>query len=391
MNEKMWKEGFAVGRMASVATIAAQEVEWLWPGRIAADELTLLAGEPDVGKSMVALDLAARVSRGGEWPDGAPIQQPGGVLLLTAVDHKGCAVRPRLEAAGADLARIYQASHVRIEPWEEPFEPHETSSRPINLAKDSYALASMLEEIGDCQLVVIDPLSSFLGGGSSSREMLFELTELATNARVAVLGVTHLKGGQNAVNRAGAGMALTHAARAMWLVTRDPTQEQRRLLLPAKNNLAQERTGLAFEMIRRDGAIAPRVDWSSAAVEISADKALDQLRRRPGPDPVECEAAEEFLRAALADGGRLVKEVEEEALEIRGIRSGTLRVARTNLGLIAYREQIPGPWSIRLRTDEDDKTDERRTISSLTPCKNAEELQEMPDEDGVALERRMAG
>ena len=46
---------------------------------------------------------------------------------------------------------------MQIEPWEEPFEPHETSSRPINLVKDMEVLVRMIVEVPDCRMVVIDP------------------------------------------------------------------------------------------------------------------------------------------------------------------------------------------------------------------------------------------
>src|SRR6185437_14879599 len=91
--------------------------------------------------------------------------------------------------------------------------------------------------------------------------------------------------------------------------------------------------------------------------EMTADDALHRLRRRPGPDPVECEQAEEFLREALAGGGRPVKDVEEEGLQVHGFRLDTLRRARKNLKVKAYRETIPGAWWIRLRREGEAKSE----------------------------------
>ena len=47
----------------------AQPVEWLWPDQIPIGKVTLLVGDPGSGKSLVALDIAARVSRAAPWPD----------------------------------------------------------------------------------------------------------------------------------------------------------------------------------------------------------------------------------------------------------------------------------------------------------------------------------
>jgi hypothetical protein len=56
-----------------VADVPKARVQWLWPGRIALGKVTLLAGDPGLGKSMVTLDIAARVSRGANWPEvGSP-------------------------------------------------------------------------------------------------------------------------------------------------------------------------------------------------------------------------------------------------------------------------------------------------------------------------------
>src|SRR5687768_5152770 len=49
---------------------------WLWPGRLPLGEVAVMGGPPGVGKSLVMLDLAARLSRGGPMPDGSPIPVP---------------------------------------------------------------------------------------------------------------------------------------------------------------------------------------------------------------------------------------------------------------------------------------------------------------------------
>lgn len=56
--------------LVRVSDVQPEAVEWLWPGRLAAGKLTLLIGDPGVGKSLLTLDAAARLSRGIPWPDG---------------------------------------------------------------------------------------------------------------------------------------------------------------------------------------------------------------------------------------------------------------------------------------------------------------------------------
>src|SRR5437588_3385500 len=47
-------------------------LHWLWPGRILRGKLTILEGDPGLGKSLFALDLASRVTTGRPMPDGSP-------------------------------------------------------------------------------------------------------------------------------------------------------------------------------------------------------------------------------------------------------------------------------------------------------------------------------
>src|SRR6476619_2972464 len=49
--------------------LAPQKVRWLWPDRIPLGRIPLLVSDPGLGKSLLTLDIAARVSRGAPWPD----------------------------------------------------------------------------------------------------------------------------------------------------------------------------------------------------------------------------------------------------------------------------------------------------------------------------------
>ena len=63
-------------RMELCSDVRPAAVEWLWPGYLARGKLAVLDGDPDVGKSMLTIDLAARLSRGGPLPDGGSAPRP---------------------------------------------------------------------------------------------------------------------------------------------------------------------------------------------------------------------------------------------------------------------------------------------------------------------------
>ena len=89
----------------NLADITSEPVEWLWKGRIPRGMLTLFVGPPDVGKSFTSLDIAARVTTGGEWPDGGYAPK-GNVIILNVEDAAATVIRPRFDTLSGDVARI---------------------------------------------------------------------------------------------------------------------------------------------------------------------------------------------------------------------------------------------------------------------------------------------
>ena len=87
--------------------IPVRPIHWLWRPYLACGKLALLDGDPGAGKSLFTADLAARLTRGGRMPDGSWRRQKANVLFLNAEDALDDTLRPRLDAAGADLARVF--------------------------------------------------------------------------------------------------------------------------------------------------------------------------------------------------------------------------------------------------------------------------------------------
>src|SRR5436305_13768242 len=90
----------------SLSRVRSEPVRWLWGPYLPRGKLALLDGDPGVGKSLITVDLAARLSRGGPLPDGTPAGRPHLTLLLSAEDGAAATTRPRGEAAGAGLDRV---------------------------------------------------------------------------------------------------------------------------------------------------------------------------------------------------------------------------------------------------------------------------------------------
>ena len=159
--------GDSNGRIAyrRASDVKAKPIRWLWPGRIARGKATMLAGNPGLGKSQTAgADMAARVSTGGGWPDGGRCER-GNVVILSAEDDAEDTIRPRLEAAGADLSRVFILDAVVDGYRADGSEAH----RAFNLKGDLFRLGRMLEEIDGAALIVIDPITAYLGETDSHK------------------------------------------------------------------------------------------------------------------------------------------------------------------------------------------------------------------------------
>lgn len=316
-------KGLAVTRC--LADVEPEQIRWLWPGRIARGKLTLTVGDPGLGKSFLTLDIAAHVSTGAEWPDGRSNRQ-GSVILLSAEDDAGDTIRPRLDAMSADVSRIYILDAVR----HIDHDAGKTSERMPTLG-DTAPLAEAIVTAGDVRLVIVDPVSAYLGQVDSHknadlRALLSPLANLAATYGVAVVAVSHLnKSTSSAIYRTMGSLAFTAAARAVWAVAKDKDDTARRLLLPIKNNIGPDSSGLAY----RIAGNAPRVEWESEPINVTAD---DALCSEPTEVRAEREDAMDWLREVLAAGPVKVKDLQKWSHEA-GHTWPTVRRAKTALNV----------------------------------------------------------
>jgi KaiC/GvpD/RAD55 family RecA-like ATPase len=289
--------------------IERQELQWLWPGRIPLGKLTLFAGDPGLGKSLATLDIAARVTRAGALPDGARAStEAGSVILLSAEDDAADTIRPRLEAADADLRKIHILQAVR-----RPKANGDTTLEQFSLESDLIALQDAVASLDDARLIVIDPLSAYLGGVDSHvnakvRSLLAPLADVASALRVAVLAVTHLnKNTSSALYRASGSIAFVAAARAVWLFAKNPDDPDQRLMLPGKMNLAPDQTGLSYRLEAKQGTAV--IAWGGA-VTVRADAVLEPEGAERQSERLE---AMDWLRERLANGAVAQREIKSDA------------------------------------------------------------------------------
>jgi hypothetical protein len=236
--------------------IEPKRLEWLWPARIPLGKLTILAGDPGLGKSLITLDLAARLSTSGLMPDGA--QGPvGDTIFLSAEDDPSDTIRPRLDAAGADVKRIHFVQGVGVESGQ-------GNEKWINLQTDLRLLEDLVKGVRPA-MVVIDPISAYMGeadaySNAQVRRVLGPLSAMAQRHGVAVVAINHLRKAQgDPLTRVAMSIAFTAAARAVWGVQKDPKHEGQCLVFPIKANLGGPMESIAFSVESRGGCAG--INW----------------------------------------------------------------------------------------------------------------------------------
>lgn len=332
-----------------MSDIESEPIDWLWEKRIAT-KLTVLAGNPGLGKSQLSNAFVATVTTGRRWPDATPCQQ-GSVILICGEDDAADTIKPRLEAAGADTTKVHIIDAVP---------DAEGRPRTWGLEEDVPALERLVSEIGDVRLIVIDPITAYIGrkdGHSTSdvRGLLAPLMELTSRHRVAILAVSHLnKASQSeAMTRVTGSLAYVAAARAAYVVGPHPEDEDVRCLAPLKNNLGDDRTGFGYRVVGERtaaGIETSRIEWVGGAFEVTASDVLAAKRSLDEPDPESAKGrAAAFLMETLGGGPIRSTDIRRLANEA-GIADRTLDRAKDALHVRSERVEgvgwcwVPPSW-----------------------------------------------
>lgn len=315
--------------LVQMSSVPPERIRWVWPNRIPAGKLSILAGDPGLGKSFMALDMIARVSSGALWPDDSGRAPIGSAIILSGEDGLGDTLRPRLDQLDADCSRVFALRGVHRGGGE---------TRPITV-QDVESLRAAIEQAGDCRLVMVDPVSCYLGDidahrDTEVREALAGLEQVAQDTGAAILGVMHLAksdASRKAVYRLMGSLAFTAAPRAVWSVSADPDDKDLRVLTCVKMNIAQPAAPWGYRV--DDGGL----HWEESAYQPASG---DDDGERDSESAIDRAIA--YLRHSLRDGP-----LSAGTIEIRGKSAGhskrTLARAKSQAG-ICSRKGTDGVW-----------------------------------------------
>ena len=339
-----WKPGEAIDgtKRDAVGVILSEvqpeQVTWLWDRHIPLGKLTVLDGDPGLGKSTVAFDLAARVTCGRSMPDGSGGGQAAGVVILSAEDGLADTIVPRLTAAGADRSRVLALASCP--------DADGPGEHPPVLPADIPYIRAAIDRVG-ARLVIIDPLMAYLSGDTNShkdqdiRRVLFQVATMAEDTGAALLVVRHLNksGGGQAIYRGGGSIGIIGAARSGLLVACDPDDENKRVLASTKSNLSRPPDSLTFHL-ETDPEETARVVWDG-----SSTHSANTLLAVPSTDEERhaIDDAKDLLLTVLRDGPVVCTQVSTEA-KSAAISERTLRRAKEALGVVSRKDGMARGW-----------------------------------------------
>lgn len=257
------------------ADIEQEPIEWLWRGMWLNHSLNMLIGRGGLGKSYLAAHLAAAVSRGMPFPDGGGVAPLGDVVYCSTEGLLGAHMRPRLEAAGADLDRVWT--------WE----AKETTNLKGEHVESGISLADidlMIQRIDkrpELRLIIFDPVLAYLENAEANdnqdvRALLENIGKVCHTKKLTVLLIHHTKKGQAAaIDSAMGAQAFIAVPRSVWMLQTDPesTDKYARCLSPVKMNEAPDDQGKKFTLVFEHGLDGPgHIVWDSVPDNRTADE-----------------------------------------------------------------------------------------------------------------------
>jgi hypothetical protein len=268
-------------------TIEPKEITWLWKPYIPSGSASMIFGPGGTGKSHIAVDMAARISKGEALPGQEKALPAQNVLIMSAEDEFDRVLVPRLIAAGADLSRIA------------------FPKSPFTLDKDGLAMVEEYMASFAAGIVFIDPIVAYIGGkvdinrANETREFTGGLHQMAMRTGTAVIVVHHArKGGEGADYEKMMGSAdFNNAVRSVMYTTQAPNGD--RIMRHVKANYAALGPTLGYKF----GDLG--FEWTGAYQEDGVKaKAKDQTTQ-----------VQDWLREKLAAGPKRATDMERSAAQ----------------------------------------------------------------------------
>jgi hypothetical protein len=331
------------------ADIQSERTDWTWDGRMPRKALSLVVGTEGLGKTAVEIRLAALATLG-KLP-GCFSGEPVNVALLTPEDDPRMTIKPRLEAAGADVTRVFDVKMRKDE-----------FDTGVSLPDDTDAIRQELVA-KEIRIMIADPLAAMLDPKRNSwkdtdvRGALEPMVAVCAEHDITWIGTLHTnKTNSTDARQRGMGtVGWRQVCRASFIVGLDPDDStgadgSARCIAHDKHNLGPWTPTKRFKLDTVDvsiqGVTAPIVTATIGEdCDVSASQMLAAEQGFENPADRKADVALTWLRHKLEDGPRAVKALKQDAEEA-GHSWRTIERAKRELG--AKAAQGPHGWTWQL-------------------------------------------
>ena len=337
-----------------VEDIAIQPLLPIWPGIIYRRKVTLLPGDPGVGKSLLSCDIDARVTQAADWPCGEQaIIDPSNVAMLSGEDDAGDTIKPRLISHGADLSKVFIIG--------DSIQTKNGEIQALSLDKHIKYIHKKVLSVR-AKLLVIDPISAFEGDRDANknsvvRALISKFGQYATEGDYAVLLISHWnkptdKLNVNAIHRVLGSIGLVAACRASHAFVRDPEDREHRLLLPIKVNLGPDKDGGFGCRIETDNEQnlcppPPVLKWDSERItDRTIDEIMEQASPREQTRKLKEQAITEWLETFMKRGQKMDSTDFNDKVQEHNFSSILVTKLMTRLGYRKEKQGFDGGWCV---------------------------------------------
>lgn len=304
-------------KLISMGDIHAEKVRWLWYPYLPRGKVTIIQGDPGEGKTTFALAVIALLTKGLPMPGNDDSLPPMDVIYQTAEDGLADTIKPRLTAMAADCGRVLVIDE---------------SEKELTMGDKRLELAIRQTNAG---LAILDPLQAYLGDGvdmhraNEVRPIFKRLGQVAEATGCAIVLIGHMnkmQGAKSAYRGLGS-IDFRAAARSVLLVGRSKDAPEQRVVVHDKSSLAPEGSSILFSISPGCG-----FTWNGFC-----DTTADELLSGRDGGISKTRQAEIMLGDALKSGPLPSEELLSRSSAL-GVSERTLKIAKQNLGVTAFRQ-----------------------------------------------------